>query len=110
MNFLVQGIVSDETPIAILHHTFYKNDYVLSNVKVDGKKILFAKELLDKNNGTQKWVKINDNREEKQNELEQKIMELEEEKEKTNEKYEEKISYINKQIDDMKKKLDPVEE
>ena len=57
------------TKVALLHHTLYDNDYILSNIIVAGKDHLTIQELYDISSIHKKWIKLNGNDEKRLQEL-----------------------------------------
>ena len=56
------------TKVSLLHHTLYNNDYILSNIIVEGKGFLTIQELYDLSPIHKKWIKVNELQEEDQEE------------------------------------------
>ena len=50
--------IHDDTKIALLHHTLYNGDYVLSNIHVGGRKFVTVKELFDHSEHHKKWITV----------------------------------------------------
>ena len=56
------------TKVSLLHHTLYNNDYILSNIIVEGKEFLTIQELYDLSPIHKKWIKVNEIQDEGQEE------------------------------------------
>ena len=52
--------INENTKVALLHHTLYDNDYILSNILVGGKDHLTIKELYDLSPIHKKWIKVSE--------------------------------------------------
>jgi len=61
--------INVNTKVALLHHTLYDNDYILSNIIVAGKDHLTIQELYDISSIHKKWIKLNGNDEKRLQEL-----------------------------------------
>ena len=70
--------INENTKVALLHHTLYNNDYILSNILVGGKDYLTIKELYELSPLHKKWIKLNNNKEERLRELIERKDKLEE--------------------------------
>ena len=58
IKFYGMGDITKNTKISILHHTLYNDDYILSNIKVDGKEFVTVEELFQISPIHEKWIKV----------------------------------------------------
>jgi hypothetical protein len=96
--------INENTKVALLHHTPYDNDYILSNIIVRGKDHLTVKELYDISPIHEKWITINNDKEKRLQELIERGDKLEEMIDEGNDDikgYQEKLSKTRKQIQEL---------
>lgn len=59
IEFFSSGIITLETEVVVLHHTYYRDDYVLSNLKINGETNFTVERLFQINKEKhEKWIKI----------------------------------------------------
>ena len=58
IKFYGMGDITKNTKISILHHTLYNDDYILSNIKIDGKEFVTVEELFQISPIHEKWIKV----------------------------------------------------